>query len=127
MNIDEMKFGELEQIAAMFKQPESKGIGQNFVGKYVIVRSYNEGINAGYVVEMDDTGIVLKEARRIWYHRPADKSQSWYEGVALSGLSADSKLSPVVQHKVIMEDYSITECTELAQKSIESKEAHAQS
>lgn len=124
MNIDDMKFGELKQIAAMFSKNESSTIGQSFIGKYVIVRSYSEGINSGFVVEMDETGIVLKDARRIWYHKPANTSTAWYEGVALSGLSSDSKVSAIVPHKVIMEKYSITECKEEAIKSIQEKETH---
>ena len=99
----------------------------DFIGKYVIVRSRNEGINAGFVEMADSTGVVLKEARRIWYHKPKDKSLSWYEGVAVSGLSADSKLSGVVGQKVIIEDYSITLCTEIAQQSIQSAVSNAQS
>ena len=88
------------------------------IGKYVIVRSYNEGLNAGILVEADDTGCVLKDARRIWYHRPSDSDQAWYEGVANSGLSSDSKISPSVSEKVIVEKYSITLCSDISEASI---------
>jgi hypothetical protein len=97
------------------------------IGKYAIIRSRNEGINAGEIVAADHTGIVLKNARRIWYHRPADKSESWYEGVANHGLSKDSKVSGAVIQKAIIEDYSVTLCTEVARQSIESAVSHAQS
>lgn len=130
MNIDEITYGEMKEIVKLFNTAnatDKPGIGKDFIGKYVIVRSYSEGINAGTVVEMDETGVVLKDARRIWYHRPANKSQAWYEGVALSGLSDDSKVSAIVPHKVIMERYSITECSNEAIKSIQDKKSHAQS
>ena len=93
-------------------------IASRMIGKNVIVRSRNEGINAGTVVLADDTGVELKNCRRIWYHKPKDKTLSWYEGVAVAGLSDDSKVSGTVSRKVIIEDYSMTECTDEAFKSI---------
>ena len=77
--------------------------------KPVIVRSRNEGVNAGIVELADETGVVLKNARRLYYHKPKDKSLSWYEGVAMSGISDDQKVSGAVDRKVIIENYSMTE------------------
>jgi hypothetical protein len=99
---------------------------KNYIGKYVIVRSRNEGINAGFVKEIDETGVVLSSARRIWYHKPKDPKTSWYEGVSLSGLSSDSKISAEVLEKVIIEDFSLTLCTEEARLSIQNHPAHEQ-
>lgn len=122
------------QLAAIIgaltsKAPSSPSVGvaETMVGKYAIIRSRNEGINAGEVIAADATGVVLKNARRIWYHRPADKSESWYEGVANHGLSSDSKISGAVDQKAIIEDYSVTLCSPLARQSIEAAAAHAQS
>lgn len=98
----------------------------SMVGEYVIVRSRNEGINAGIVKALDDTGIILSEARRIWYHKPENKNMSWYEGVAESGLSSDSKVSTPVSEKAIIEDYSITVCSEIGKKSISGHKSHEQ-
>ena len=103
------------------------GVAASMVGKYAIIRSRNEGINAGEIVAADATGVILKNARRIWYHRPAVKSESWYEGVANHGLSADSKVSGAVSQKAIIEDYSVTLCSEAARQSIEAAVPHAQS
>ena len=94
------------------------------IGKNVIVRSRNEGINAGKVLLADETGIVLENARRIWYHKPKDSRVAWYEGVAISGLHEDSKVSCSVPKKAIIEDYSITECNNEAFKSIMEKTPH---
>ena len=88
------------------------------IGKDVIVRSRNEGINAGTVVAADDTGVTLSDCRRIWYHEPKDKRVSWYEGVCNSGLSSNSKVSCTVKFKTIIEDYSMTVCDKDAFKSI---------
>ena len=128
MNINELTIGQVQEIVKMFAGPAvaaSENLMAKYIGKYVIVRSRNEGINAGVVVDVDDTGIVLKDARRLWYHAPADESLSWYEGVAESGLAADSKVSPPVL-KAIIEDYSVTLCTEKAQASIRGAKSHAQ-
>lgn len=117
-------------IAALTGQPTANGqsfVAGSMVGKYAIIRSRNEGINAGEIIAADATGVILKNARRIWYHRPADKSESWYEGVANHGLSKDSKVSGAVIQKAIIEDYSVTLCTEVARQSIESAVSHAQS
>lgn len=128
MDINELTIGQAKELAAMFgSNAKSDGVAASMIGKYAIIRSSNEGINAGYVFAADETGVVLKNARRIWYHRPADKSESWYEGVANHGLSSDSKISGVVSEKAIIEKYSITVCTNVAQQSIESAVPHAQS
>jgi hypothetical protein len=102
-------------------------VATSMIGKYAIIRSRNEGINAGTIIAADHTGVIIENARRIWYHKPADKSESWYEGVAISGLSSDSKISGSVAQKAIIEDYSVTLCSDVAQKSIEAAPAHAQS
>lgn len=99
-------------------------IYSSFFGKYVICRSQNEGINAGYVEAIDDTGVVLKDARRLWYHKPAVASESWYEGCANHGVSGDSKLSATVSVKLIAEDYSLTVCTQAAEGSIRNAEVY---
>lgn len=123
--IDDLK--ELMAIIADDGPQAPNSIASDFVGKYAIIRSRNEGINAGEIIAADSTGVVLKDARRIWYHRPAVKSESWYEGVANHGLSSDSKVSGAVDIKAIIEDYSITLCSDAAQQSIKNAVAHAQS
>ena len=93
-------------------------VASRMIGKAVIVRSRNEGVNAGVVVLADDTGIELKDCRRLYYHKPKDKKLAWYEGVSVSGLSDDSKVSGTVSQKIIIEDYSMTFCLPSAYKSI---------
>jgi hypothetical protein len=105
---------------------QTTNLFSRYVGKYVICRSRNEGVNAGYVVELDDTGVILKEARRLYYHKPINKNISWYEGVAISGISEDSRVGPAVE-KIIIEDYSLTICDQLAEKSIKEIKNNEQS
>ena len=128
MKLDDLTIGEAKRLATMFGQAttQQSTLYGRYIGQYVIVRSRNEGINAGEIIAADETGIVLKNARRIWYHRPADKSLSWYEGVAQSGVSENSKLSCPVAEKAICEDYSITACTTEAATSIKTAKTHGQ-
>ena len=128
MDVDDLTIRQARELAGMFGSHEGGSAGEIFskyIGKYVIIRSRNEGINAGVVEAANHNGVVLKSARRILWHKPKDPSQSWYEGVANSGLSNDSKVSAAVESKVIVEDYSITQCTDAARRSIEGIVAHA--
>lgn len=102
---------------------DKKKLTDSLIGTYVICRSRNEGINAGYLIDADETGCVLSEARRLWHHKPKNNA-SWYEGVAIYGLHDDSKVSDKVSEKIIIEDYSLTLCSPDAKKSIEGFKAH---
>lgn len=133
MNIDDLKMGEFKELKALFSgnstdnSASNSSMYQSWVGKYVICRTRNEGVNAGVVEQIDDTGVVLEDARRLWYHKPADKDLSWYEGVAESGLAADDyRISNPVK-KLIAEDYSLTLCTSKAEKSIRDARTNKQS
>ena len=129
MNIDDLTIGEAKELASLFGGNNSKlqsQLGSHLIGEYVIVRTRNEGLNCGYIKALDETGIILTEARRIWYHKPKDTKQSWYEGVANSGLSSDSKISSIVSEKIIFEDYSITVCSKIGAKSLQEHESHEQ-
>lgn len=128
MNIEDLTIKEAREISSIFQsQPTiNLNLASRNKGEYVIVRSRNEGINAGFLVDADETGIILREARRIWYHKPKDKKTSWYEGVSQSGLSNDSKASVAVTEKVIIEGYSVTLCTDTAKESIINHPAHEQ-
>lgn len=131
MNIDDLTIGQVRELQSLIgsnsqEKPNSQ-LTKKLVGKYVIVRSRNEGINAGEIVAIDETGVILKDARRIYYHRPKDRKTSWYEGVSVSGLSEDSKISCEVEQKAIIEDYSITVCSEKAKESIKNHKSNEQS
>jgi len=97
------------------------------IGKYCLVRTRNEGLNFGLVVSADHTGVVIKNAQRLWYFKPSVQEASWYEGVALYGTSNDSKISHPAPYKVIVEEYSLTICTDVAIASLLDMTPHAQS
>lgn len=118
IDLDDLTLGQIKQLQSL-SNSASSNLTQSAIGEYVIVRSRNEGINAGFLVAADETGCVLKEARRLWYHKPKDNSAAWYEGVAETGLHIDSKISCTAAKKYIMEDYSITLCSDIGAKSIQ--------
>ena len=120
-----VKESEIEKQEVVWSGEES--IASRMIGKPVIVRSRNEGINVGRVVLADETGVEIKDCRRIWYHKPKNENLSWYEGVAVSGLSSDSKVSGTVDTKVIIEDYSMTLVSEEIYKEILEKTPNGQS
>lgn len=124
MNIDDLTIKEARQISNLFSNQNKTNLLSNAVGEYVIVRSINEGVNAGTVLKADETGVVLSNARRLHYHKPKDKKMAWYEGVAISGLSDDCKVSEPVFVKYIIEDYSLTICHEAAKQSIINYESY---
>ena len=118
------KHDEYKQVRKQFNVQDTEiieniksNLFDRYKGKYVICRTRNEGINAGLVIEADETGVILEQARRLYYHKPSNKKLSWYEGVALEGLSDDSTIGASVE-KIIVEDYSLTVCTDAAKKSI---------
>lgn len=85
------------------QKPTVSDMYQAYVGKAVLIRDRNEGINLGVVAEIDATGVRLKDAQRLHHFVSKDKSLSWYEGVALSGLDAEkSRISPMVEEKLII-------------------------
>lgn len=127
MNIDieELTIKQVRELQGLFvgaNTQESNAIN-HAIGKYVICRSRNEGVNAGFLIAADSTGCHLEHARRLRTHKPVEGS--WYEGVALTGLdAANSTVSAAAPEKFIIEAYSLTVCTSEAAKSIQSVKSH---
>lgn len=82
MNIDNLTFGELKEIAALFKASNQTITTKDhpFVGQYVIARCYSAGVHAGEVVSADGENVILKNSRRLWSWKAQD-------GIALSGVA----------------------------------------
>jgi hypothetical protein len=127
MNINDLTIGELRELQSLIGGQQNKtDIFSRYIGKYVICRSRNEGVNAGKVIALDETGVILDDARRLHYHKPINKNVSWYEGVAKYGIDKSSRLGTPIE-KVLVEDYSLTICTSEAEKSIRKAKDHEQS
>lgn len=95
---------------------------EKFVGKYVIVRCRDAGVHAGVLVSTEGRQCVLKNARRLWYWKPA--KGAWLSAVANSGLHNDSKVGEPVTRILLTENCEIIRCTKVAAKSIRGQKSY---
>ena len=103
MNIENLTFGEMKQIAAIvngcgLSKGESfaasvESTQHPFVGKFVIARCYSAGVHAGIVVSVDGDTAILKDSRRLWSWKAKDGLA--LSGVAQNGIESDSKVDVV--------------------------------
>lgn len=120
MNIDELTIGEAKQLARLFQQTNNvscTGSLNKLVGKKVIIRTFSAGVHYGELIEKEGKEVILKNARRLWYWKTADKGISLNE-VANSGLHKDSKVTAPVD-SIWLEAVEIIPCSKEAIKNIE--------
>lgn len=74
-----------------------KEFGSQFLGEYVIIRTYSAGVWFGILQEKSKDEVILKEARRMWkWHAKESISLS---GVAIYGIiDSQSKIVQPVEH-----------------------------
>ena len=86
--------------------------------KYQIVRAYGAGVFAGYIIERKGQEVVMVNARRLYYWDGASSlSQLAMEGVARP---QNCKFPCIVERVELLQVIEILDCTDVAQKSIES-------
>jgi hypothetical protein len=116
MNIDEMTYGELKAIAAMFQKAETP-TAHPFVGKYVIARCYHAGVHAGTLVSSNGDQAILSNSRRLWQWKAK-------QGIALSGvaqygvIAGSSKLDVIIPEIALIGVCEIIPCSAKAKESI---------
>lgn len=116
MNIDNLTFGELKQIAAMFSGQQAPQTPHPFVGKYVIARCYAAGVHAGEVISANGEEVILKDSRRLWSWKAKDGIA--LSGVAQNGIKSDSKIdtmNPLISLTGVCE---LIVCSDIAKASI---------
>jgi hypothetical protein len=119
MNIDNMTYGELKQIAAMFSQQKPvEADSSGLIGKYVIVRCRDAGVHSGFLESRTGRECVLTESRRLWYWKPAD-GQKYLSGIATHGVDDASKLAAPLPKILLTENCEIILCTDKAMESIQ--------
>lgn len=117
MNIDDMKFGDLKKIAAMFSDNTEKSESLNgMIGKKVIVRTYSAGVWFGELSEKSGNEVILINARRMYYWKA--KESISLSACAIHGVTNESKIVSAVD-SVWLEAIEIIPCTEDAIKSLE--------
>jgi hypothetical protein len=119
MNLDDMTYGQLKQIAQVMNhqisQPQQSNKPHPFIGKYVIARCYSAGVHAGTVDSVDGETVILTDSRRLW---------SWKanEGVALSGV-AQTGVQSGCKIDVVNPEIYLTGVCELIPCSLVAKES----
>lgn len=92
-------------------------VGENFIGKKVIVRGDRSGVFFGTLVAKEGREIKLEKCRRIWF---------WDGAASISQLAKEGATKPdnckftvVVDELVILDAIEIIPCTEVAADIIE--------
>lgn len=116
MNIDDLTFGELKQIAAMFGAAQSAALPHPFVGKYVIARCYAAGVHAGEVVSVDGENVILKNSKRLWSWKAKDGAA--LSGVAQTGIQTGCKVDLQNPEIALTGVCELIPCSKVAQESI---------
>jgi hypothetical protein len=94
----------------------------NWIGKYVIVRTRDAGVHAGVLTARYERLAELTESRRLWYWKPANKG-AFLSGVATEGLHKDSKIGAPIDI-ILTENCEIIACTDAAAESIRAQPNH---
>jgi hypothetical protein len=94
----------------------------NWIGKYVIVRTRDAGVHAGILKSRHERQAELTESRRLWYWKPANKG-AFLSGVATEGLHSDSKIGAPIDI-ILTENCEIIACTDAAAESIRAQPNH---
>lgn len=120
-NIDNLTFGELKQIAAMFQGQQatpvpSAGLSE-MVGQKCIVRTYSAGVWFGTVSQKSGNEVIVTNARRMWRWWAAESIS--LSAVALHGvLHEKSKIAEAVP-SIWLEAIELIPASDKAIKSIE--------
>ena len=120
-NIDNLTFGEIKQIAAMFNSAQSTQPAAKTTppgdGRAVIVRSRDAGVLFGEFAGNDGSTIYLKNARQLWQWFAA-KGITLID-VATHGVKADKcKFSTAHATVTIFNACALIDCTDEAAASI---------
>jgi hypothetical protein len=119
-NIDNLTFGELKKIAAMFHATQSPSVNYGLnamIGKKCIIRTYSAGVWFGKVEQKSGNEVIIKNARRMWRWHAAESIS--LSAVANHGIRHDkSKIAESV-NVVWLEAIELIPCTDKAITSIE--------
>jgi hypothetical protein len=92
-------------------------IGQDLIGKYVIVRTYSAGCHAGFLAARDGREVVLTDSRRLWqWAGAASLSELAQRGTSRPG---DCKFPAPVSQILLTEAIEIMAASSEGQASID--------
>lgn len=121
MNIDDLTFGEIKQLVAMFgqaKSPENETFTPH-IGKRCIVRTYASGVFFGTVVAQSGRMVEIGSCRRLWSWKASEGIS--LSAVAVNGVDPKSCRFPVATPtQTVLDALEIIPASEKACKSIDS-------
>lgn len=116
----EISLKELIELAG--GQTKTQVIDNGMIGKYVIVRCRDAGVHSGVLESHNGRECVLTESRRLWYWKAA--KGAFLSGVAVYGLSDESKIGAEVPRIHLTENCEIISCSPTSEASIRAKRSH---
>lgn len=121
MNLDDMTYGQLKQIAQLMNnqiaQPQQSNKPHPFIGKYVIARCYSAGVHAGTVDSVDGETVILKDSRRLWSWKAKDGVA--LSGVAQTGVQSGCKIDVANPEIYLTGVCELIPCSSVAKESID--------
>jgi hypothetical protein len=116
MNIDNMTYGELKAIAAMFAAVPVATHSSTPDGRAVIVRSRDAGVQFGYLDRIEGSTVYLTKARQMWSWTAA--SGGTLLDCATHGVKA-GKFSAFAAGVIVIGACAVIDCTSDAVKKLE--------
>lgn len=117
MNIDNLTYGELKKIAALFAVNPTHSEKVSGDMRHVIVRARDAGVHYGLLVSYEGRTVTLRNSRRLWSWKA--KSGVALSGVAQNGINASkSKVDTLVSEITILDACEIIDATPDAAASI---------
>ena len=121
MNLDDMTYGQLKQIAQLMNnhiaQPQQSNKPHPFIGKYVIARCYSAGVHAGTVDSVDGETVILTDSRRLWSWKANDGVA--LSGVAQTGVQSGCKIDVANPEIYLTGVCELIPCSSVAKESID--------
>ena len=118
MNLDDLTYGQLKQIAAMFYSTVSgdSEIVTPHIGKKCIVRTYAAGVHYGRVAAQSGQQVELTESRRLW------KWDVTGQGISLSEVAVYGPFGPDTRICIAVPAITLLDVIEIIPASDESIE-----
>jgi len=120
MSIDDLKFGEIKEIAAMLGGHKAETGLNCMIGKKCIIRTYSAGVWFGEIDQKSGNEVIVKNARRMWQWKTVESIS--LSAVSISGIDhSKSKICESV-NSVWLEAIELIPCTMKSIASIEGAE-----
>lgn len=118
MNNDELIMKVLEMLLSNGDNvTNNSDTKKEMIGDYVIVRCHDAGVHAGTLENYEGREVTLKDSRRLWYFKC--ESGHTLSGVAIHGVTGESKIAGAVNKIILPEACEIISCSSDAKRSIQ--------